>query len=240
MDFLLEDLPVADIRQLKLEATQRLLGSTIQISGPEWESASHLPGWTRAHVAAHLARNAEALQHLVDDTLAGRPARLYKDARSKRLAIERTSEQTPLELQIDLDTTANNLARSLDRVPADQWDLPIRLDGGVHPLKYVAVCRLTEVVLHHIDLDFGFVPDDIDDDSAEWMLRWTIARLYEVTPHQPFRIETDDGRSVVIGAPQWDLPTVSGTPKTLSTWLTGRAPDSAVRIAGDVHSARIG
>mgnify|MGYP003622708592 CR=1 FL=1 len=51
--------PLETLRKRVQEATQRLLGDTIGISDDDWNGPSGLPGWSRAHVAAHLAANAD-------------------------------------------------------------------------------------------------------------------------------------------------------------------------------------
>ena len=58
--------PMETVRKRKLEATQRLLGDTIGMDEDQWRAPSLLPGWTRAHVAVHLARGADALEHGLD------------------------------------------------------------------------------------------------------------------------------------------------------------------------------
>ena len=73
-----ESTQVASLRKYKVEATQRLLGDTIAISEQAWQEPSRLPGWTRAHVAAHLARNADALVRAVDSVLMGRRGLITK------------------------------------------------------------------------------------------------------------------------------------------------------------------
>ena len=54
--------PLHVIRAAKREATQRLLGATMGLSDDEWQAPSRLAGWTRAHIATHIARNAEAFE----------------------------------------------------------------------------------------------------------------------------------------------------------------------------------
>uniref|UniRef100_UPI0018E59894 maleylpyruvate isomerase N-terminal domain-containing protein n=1 Tax=Desertihabitans aurantiacus TaxID=2282477 RepID=UPI0018E59894 len=68
---------VAELRQLQARATRRLLAETERFSEEDWRAPTALPGWTRAHLASHLARHAEALAAFVRGHLAGRPAPLY-------------------------------------------------------------------------------------------------------------------------------------------------------------------
>ncbi|WP_051208507.1 maleylpyruvate isomerase family mycothiol-dependent enzyme [Propionicicella superfundia] len=232
MDLTAHHLPMADLRQLKLEATQRLLGDTIQISDEDWEGSSHLPGWTRAHVAAHLARNADAYRGIVEGVVDGTTVAMYPGDESRAWAIERGSEQTPLELQIDLDTSASRLAGAFDRLRPEQWDEPVRFDHQLYPVAFIVLSRLSEVVLHHVDLDCGFDLADVEEETALWLLRWCIRRLRDVPGECPCRIETPDGDAAVIGPPDPAAPTVSGSVAGLVGWLSGRTSADAVTSTG--------
>src|SRR4051795_2630207 len=57
---------LADSLERLHQSEQRLLLSVDSLRGEAWHAASVLPGWTRAHVASHLALNAEALAGAVD------------------------------------------------------------------------------------------------------------------------------------------------------------------------------
>ena len=50
-------------------ATQSLLRDTIDLDEEQWHAPSLLPGWSRAHVATHIARNADALRRVLSATL---------------------------------------------------------------------------------------------------------------------------------------------------------------------------
>src|SRR3954451_11927657 len=61
-----EDPTVTEVRELLAAANRRLLGDTIAVDHADWRAPSGLPGWTRAHVATHLARHADAITRLAD------------------------------------------------------------------------------------------------------------------------------------------------------------------------------
>jgi len=115
------DADLAEVRQLKMAATQRLLGDTIAISDSDWLGPTALPGWTRAHVATHLARNADVLRRYLM-RLASRPE-LERDDLVQ--ALEAGSRRSPLEIQIDLDTSSALLNDSFDQVTAEGWATPL-------------------------------------------------------------------------------------------------------------------
>src|ERR1035438_4257882 len=54
------------------DATQRLLGTARVIAESDLRQPSLLPGWTRAHVLAHLARGADAMRTLLVGVWSGR------------------------------------------------------------------------------------------------------------------------------------------------------------------------
>lgn len=239
MHFSVEHLPLADVRHLKLESTQRLLGDTIQITDEDWESASRLPGWTRAHVAAHIARNADAYRRVVEGVLTGDMVQMYPSPEASQWDIERSSEQTPLELQIDLDTSASRLFDAFEQVTESQWGHPVRFGGSVYPLKLIVLSRLSEVVLHHIDLDCGFEVEDIDEETATWILRWCVQRLREIPTETSYSISLPDGTVTTIGPSQANTPIISGTTAGLVGWLSGRAPDADVTAPQGFHPPRV-
>ena len=47
------------------DATQRLLSTARVLAEPDLRAPSLLPGWSRAHVLAHVARNADAMRNLL-------------------------------------------------------------------------------------------------------------------------------------------------------------------------------
>ena len=63
------------------DATQRLLGTARVIAEPDLRQPSLLPGWTRAHVLAHLARGADAMRTLMIGARSGQDRPAYASAR---------------------------------------------------------------------------------------------------------------------------------------------------------------
>ena len=223
------DVPIGDIRRRKREATQRLLGDTISISELAWQQPSRLPAWSRAHVATHLARNADALRRVVHGLLSHSPAAMYPDEHERWRAIERGSERRALDLQIDLDISAGQLNETLDYLEDSGEASPVRLSQRlVLPATMVPLVRLSEVVLHHIDLDLGYGIADLDDDVANWLLPFWLHRLNLIDPAFALRLRPTNGPEVSVGDPS--APVVEGSAADLLGWVTGRA--DARRLSG--------
>jgi len=106
---------VLPVRKRISEATQRLLGDTIRLDDDQWAAPSLLPGWSRAHVATHLARDADALRGVMTAAFAGETRALYQSPESKFNDLERGAERTGLDLQVDLDTSAGRLETTFDQ-----------------------------------------------------------------------------------------------------------------------------
>ena len=66
--------------------TRRLVRSVDAMTDDQWRQPSLLPGWTRAHVVAHLTLNAEGLSGALEGVHEGRPVadvRLQRGARRR-------------------------------------------------------------------------------------------------------------------------------------------------------------
>lgn len=224
------DVPVETLRKRKREATQRLLGDTIGISDGQWRARSTLPGWTRAHVATHLAEGARALMRVTKAALDGRFEELYPNGAARFAAIEDGALRRGLDLQIDLDTSAGELNSYWDSV-AD-WSVPIRLDGRPLELRDLIMIRFREVVLHHVDLDAGFTVDDIEPVPARWLLEFRVANNPRLSP--AVRVETESGIVAVLGQGEPAL-NVTGTDARVWGWVNGRVSPDRVTGADGVR-----
>lgn len=210
---------VGPVRKRIADATHRVLGDTIRLSDEEWRAPSLLPGWTRAHVATHLARSADALRGVTTAALSGDTRALYPSPEVKFNALERGSERGGLDLQVDLDTSAGRLDTTFDQV--DDWLMPIRLPEGEYPASVLTLVRLQELSLHHLDLDCGFDWTDIDLVPARWMLQWLSLLLRDDDTLPSVDIESDSGVTASFGG-TGVRRRVTGPDAALWAWLAGR------------------
>ena len=225
---------IAAVRHRKMEATQHLLGDTIRLSDAEWQSPSLLPGWTRAHVATHIARNANGLARAARGVINGAPQPMYESETERQREIERGSERTGLELQIDLDTSAGELNEMIDDMLAlteDRLAEPVELRPNFSiPATLLPTARLAEVVLHRVDLGTGFTIDDVDEDIAGWLLDWVLLRLSTRIDIPRLRLVSSSGRVADTGT-FGEVVEVSGDDRHLVGWLTGRSDATRLRNA---------
>jgi maleylpyruvate isomerase len=142
-------------------ATQRLLGTARVIAEPDLRAPSLLPGWTRAHVLAHLARGADAMRNLLVGARDGRDRPAYLSAQARGAGIEHGAGLGVKELMADLADSAMAFRTISKRLPDGAWRFPVRVLGSPRfPAAQLLTRRLVEVELHHCDLGAGYGPGD--------------------------------------------------------------------------------
>jgi maleylpyruvate isomerase len=143
------------------DATQRLLGTARVIAEPDLRQPSLLPGWTRAHVLAHLARSADAMRTLMTAARTGQDRPAYASAEDREAGIERGAAQNAKDLVADVADSAMALRTVARLLPDQAWSRPVRILGSApFPAAQLLTRRLVEVELHHCDLAAGYTPAD--------------------------------------------------------------------------------
>jgi maleylpyruvate isomerase len=224
---------LTEVQGLLAAATHRLLGDTISVTDEEWHAPSRLPGWSRGHVASHIARQADALGRLVAWARTGERQAMYTSDEQRDAEIEAGSGRSGLDLQIDLDTSAGRLAEAFDALDeSGGWDSVVELRGGKQAsARTLPLARLGEVVLHHIDLDIGYGVGDIEPSIAGWLLEWAAFRLAGRSDVPALRLETRSGVTTQVGPPGDAPQTIHGSAAELLGWLTGRSGPESVQGA---------
>ena len=216
------------LRGLVNGATQRLLGDTIAVSDEDWRGPSRLPGWTRGHVASHIARQAEGLVRLTEWARSGERQDMYASAEQRETDIAAGADRTGLELQIDLDTMAGRLDQAFDGLDEEAWDAIVELRGGTKvPTRLLPLARLLELVVHHVDLDIGFEFAAVENATAEWLLEWCAFRVRSREEFPRLDLTSDSGFTISLGN-AGEPTAVSGSSANLLGWVMSRVDDSAV------------
>ncbi len=212
------------LRGMMSSATAQLLGDTIAVTDEDWRSPSRLPDWSRGHVGSHVARQADALSRLLSGAVSGTPGQMYESDQQRDAEIEDGSGRTGLDLQIDLDTAAERLWERMEEVDAaGKWSESVTLRGGATvPARLLPLARLTEVVLHHVDLDIGYEIAAIDGPVAGWLIEWCSLRLRAREGFPSLSLIIDGGEAVAVGS-TGEAREVRGPAPQLLGWLTGRS-----------------
>lgn len=154
--------PVAEVEGCRA-AHRRIDAGLALVTDQVAVGPSLVPGWSVAHVLAHLANNAEAMSRRIKAARSGQLIEQYPGgAQGRADDIEDKSTMTAAALVSRVVATAHQLDSLFDSLADEEWNLPVRtVSGSEHPLGLLPFRRWREVEVHHTDLDSGFTP-------AEW------------------------------------------------------------------------
>jgi maleylpyruvate isomerase len=151
----------AEVLRLIDDEILRLLEGAARLGDQDMRRPSLLPGWTRGHVLTHLARSGDALRNLLTWARTGVETPAYASQEARAAAIEEGSGRPAAELLADVSQSAVHFEDAVHMMPEDAWGVTVQaLDVSELPIEEVLVRRITEVVLHHTDLDIGYGPAD--------------------------------------------------------------------------------
>ncbi|MFE5794874.1 maleylpyruvate isomerase family mycothiol-dependent enzyme [Streptomyces sp. NPDC056503] len=208
------------------EATERLLTDAASWDNAFVAQPSRLPGWTRGHVLAHLARNAEALVNVLE----GRP--MYASAETRDADIERDAPR-PLDVQLaDVRATYARF-QEVAAVPAD-WSRTVALRNGISDTaSRLPFRRWVEVAVHHVDLDCGYELEDLPEEFVQREIDFLTERFGTLGNLPPTVLWASDGRTWTTGdASGEEGVAVMGSAADLLGWLAGRRDGSALTTKG--------
>ena len=131
-------------------------GHVDRLSDDDLAADSNLPGWSRAHVVAHLARNADALVNLLTWARTGVETPMYPSRAVRDAGIAATAALPPAELRGDYVTACARLSAAIEAMPTEAWTVEVRSgQGAAIPASAVPWLRAKEVWVHGTDLRAG-------------------------------------------------------------------------------------
>lgn len=197
----------------------RFLGSAGALTDEDLRGASALPGWTRAHVLAHVAQAADSRTRLLRAAQAGRAGEQYPSEEARAEAIDAGASRPPAVIRADAHRAVQECLTAVREHPGGLWDAPaIWLRAGRKPVRGVVPSLRGELEFHHVDLAAGYQPADWPDD-------FVAAELSRVTGLMDRR--ADAPPMTLAGLAMLRIGTrppvdVSGPPDALLAWLAGR------------------
>jgi maleylpyruvate isomerase len=240
--------------RLVAEAEERVDRTVGDMTDAEAAAPSLLPGWDRAMVVTHLARNAEGNARMIAARLRGEERPQYPGGPPARAAaIEEGRGRRVAELLPDLRGAVEELAAAFGAVADDQWDLVVPAGVGPRPIRQRVGGRLVEVEVHHADLGLFYAWHDWPDALVADQLPRRMRNLARETPPEAvpgtWWVESDQqawaiviGEEVTVTEGKGDaVGTVRGSAAALYAWLIGRADAEAadLRVTGDERVLRI-
>ena len=117
---------------------------------------SALAGWSRAHVVAHVARNADALGNLFEWARTGVETPMYASADDRTAGIEASATQPPGALRDDVAEASSRLIEVVEALPSEAWAASVRTARGrAISASDVPWLRVRESWVHGVDLAAG-------------------------------------------------------------------------------------
>jgi maleylpyruvate isomerase len=192
-------------------------GHVYRLSDADLAADSALPGWSRAHVVAHLARNADALVNLLTWARTGVETPMYPSRAARDAGIEATAALPPAELRSDYVASCARLSHEIETMPAEAWTAQVRSGQGAPiPAADVPWMRAKEVWVHGTDLDAGLAFADLPADFCTALVD-DVLGLFAARDQSPdvAVVATDVDRTWSYGD-----ATVEGPVSAVAAWLT--------------------
>jgi len=186
--------PDHHLLELIRDADHSLVRTVDGLPEAAYAEPSLLPDWTRGHVIAHLALNAEGLARVLTGAHIGQPETMYDSPEARDTDIDELASAPSAELRGRLMASTTSFVRALEAMHEQDWEPRFeRTPGGPSfGVGTVPLMRVREVAIHHADLDAGYTASDWPTDFAALLLDSMTKRAF----FGPFTAEaTDLGRS---------------------------------------------
>jgi maleylpyruvate isomerase len=175
--------------------TPVFLNAVDSLSEASFAEPTSLPGWTRAHVVAHVHSNAEALQRLVRWARTGDESRMYASPAQRSEEIESGARLEPGKLRALVHESAEALEDDIAQLTvAERANIVVTAQGRSITAAEIPWLRCREVGVHAVDLDAGVTFADLPDEFLAALVQDVIVKR-----------------------------TANGQLAAMAAWLTGRA-----------------
>jgi uncharacterized protein (TIGR03083 family) len=225
----------ADARRWMRHGTT-LLSTQADLDDVALGGPSALPGWSRKHLLAHLAANADALGNLIHWAATGEPTPMYSSPEERAVGIEQGSRLPARELAAWLRCSAGALEEAMTGLSDEQWHAPVVTAQGRTVLaSEVPWLRSREVYVHAVDLAAGLSFADLPTCFLAALCDDVVGKR-STGPGPALALEAVDTGG------RWELPghgnavTLSGPLAELTAYLTGRA-NSLTTAGGEAAPA---
>jgi maleylpyruvate isomerase len=224
------------------DGAEHLRGLMGRLGGDTLAMPSGLPGWTRAHLLTHVARNADALINLLEWARTGTRVPAYAGEGRRDADIEVGAKRSAAEIRADVVASSDRLADAVRRLPAGAWSATVEIRGHRIPVTDVLWLRAVETWVHAVDLDVGASFTDLPQPMLLALVGEAAATRGERAELPPVvLVATGEptGRWTV-GDPVEGAPEITGTAAELAEWLTGRSRGRHLRRSDGVRPTQLG
>jgi maleylpyruvate isomerase len=212
-------MPDPRLVELLDSGTRRLVRSVDAMPDDQWQQPSLLPGWSRAHVVAHLTLNAEGLAGALEGVHEGRQVPMYRSSEARDADIAGLARSSTSELRDRFLASTTVIGEWVEELADNLADTVIeRTPGGRRfPAGVVGDMRVREVEIHHADLALDYTAADWPTDFVVRLLDHWSGDGHDGPPFAAHAVDLDRTWQFSTGG-----PTVSGPGSALAWWVTGR------------------
>jgi maleylpyruvate isomerase len=148
-------------------AADRLAEVVGELNDGMVHSPSRLPGWSRGHVLSHLARNADALVNLLTWARTGVEHPMYASRADRDADIDEGASRLFQVHVEDMKAAGDRFFRAAEGMPENAWQARVAVGSRPVEASLVPWMRLTEVLVHLVDLDVGVGFEDAVELAGE-------------------------------------------------------------------------
>jgi maleylpyruvate isomerase len=210
------------------DGTGLFLAALAAVPDAALTAPSRLPGWSRAHVVSHVARNADGLCNLLSWARTGVETPMYVSQRARAAGIEAGVGRSPAAIRADAEQAAQRLAAVVGTMPDPAWSSEVRTAAlRLVPATEITWMRAREVWVHAVDLDAGISFGAVPADLAQALLDDALGSLGKRPGSPQLTVGcTEADRTWQLG--DGSAGEVSGPYAALLSWALGRrGPDVA-------------
>lgn len=200
-----------------------LFGEALQsVSDLSLSEDCGLDGWTRAHLTAHVAANAQAIGRLLHWASTGEPTPMYASMEERDREIAAGAARSPEELRDWWSLSDNELQRGFASLDPQAWDqIVVTAQGREVPASETLWMRSREVCIHAVDLCAGTSFQDLPEGFLRRLVSEAAAKHSAGRKGPTIQIEALEGGTWQIVGDGEEVA-LTGTLAGLASWLTGR------------------
>lgn len=211
------------------DGAAHLRGLMMRMGEDAFAAPSALPGWSRAHVLTHVARNADAMINLLDWARTGVRTPAYASREQRDADIDAGAGREPVEIRADVVESSDRLARVVRAMPESAWSAHVQNAQGRDLVATdVPWLRAREMWIHAVDLDVGASFADMPAPMVATLLTDVAAAMGEKPDCPPLHLTAPDGSVWNLGDPA-AATTITGPAPGLAAWLLGRSKGRDLR-----------
>ena len=221
---------LADTLAWGADGAAHLRGLMTRMGDDAFAAPSGLPGWSRAHLLTHVARNADAMINLLTWARTGVPTPSYASDEQRLSDIEAGAGRAPDAIRDDVVASSDRLAQVVAAMPERAWSARVTNRQGTRiPATDVPWTRAREMWIHAVDLDVGASFADLPGPMLAELISDVVGTLSLRTGCPTLRlVAVDQALSWTLGEGS-DLDEVRGPAAGLAAWLVGRSKGRDLR-----------